>query len=61
MADRYRVEVIDAPSPNAAAFALQKFLNSIGYNEQVKSIVPHAETGGWTTKYIVVIEPLRHC
>lgn len=58
MAERYRVEVVAAPSSDYGAYDLQKCLNSIGYNERVKQIIPYAETGGWTTRYIVVIEPL---
>ena len=57
MGERYRVEVVEAPSVDPGR-ALERCLNSIGYNEQVKAILPYAETGGWTTKYLVVIEPL---
>jgi hypothetical protein len=57
MSERYRVEVVEAPSMDPAR-ALQQRLNSIGYNEQVKAILPYAETGGWTTKYLIVIEPI---
>lgn len=58
MVERYRVEIVDAPSVDPGR-ALARCLNSISYNEQVKAILPYAETGGgWTTKYLVVIEPL---
>lgn len=57
MRDRYRVEVVEAPSVDPGR-ALERCLNSIGFNEKVKAILPYAETGGWTTKYLVVVEPL---
>lgn len=57
MTKRYRVEVVPAPSVDPGK-DLERCLNSIGYNEHVKAILPYAETGGWTTKYLVVIEPL---
>jgi hypothetical protein len=57
MPERYRVEVVEAPSADPGR-VLAQCLNSIGYNERVKAILPYAETGGWTTKYLVVVEPL---
>lgn len=59
MPERYRVEVVNAPSVDPGG-ELERVMNSIGYNEQVKAVLPYAETGGWTTKYLIVIEPLRY-
>lgn len=56
MAKRFRIEVVTAPSSDYGESYLQECLDLIAYNEVLKSITPYAETGGWTTRYVVVIE-----
>jgi hypothetical protein len=58
---RYRVEEVEAQRINQGGpSALEECLNSrVGYDERVLQIIPFPR-GGYTERYLVVIEPLQH-